>query len=259
MTLLEVRDFHGGYRGVAVVRGLNLTVSPGEIVAVLGSNGAGKTTTLLSVSGLLPVIRGEVNVFGESIRGKRPHAIARAGLAYVPDDRALFFQLTAEENIRLGARKRRLDFERILHVFPGMSRYLGKKCSVLSGGEQQAVALARALAAEPRMLMVDEMTMGLAPGIVEELFPTLRTIADQGVGVLLVEQNVPLALEIADRAYVLSHGDLVMAGSGRELASNMHLVEASYLGERTLDDGSAVPRPDPGSRTETSQRGASHA
>jgi branched-chain amino acid transport system ATP-binding protein len=211
------------------------------------------------VSGLLPLIWGEIKVFGESIRGKRPHAIARAGLAHVPDDRGLFFQLTAEENIRLGARRRRPDFERILPVFPGMMRYLSKKCSVLSGGEQQAVALARALAAEPRMLMVDEMTMGLAPTIVEELFPTLRTIADRGVGVLLVEQNVSLALEVADRAYVLSHGELVMAGSGRELAANMHLVEASYLGERTLNNGSTSPRPDMGVRPKISQGGADHA
>jgi branched-chain amino acid transport system ATP-binding protein len=234
--VLQIQGFDGGYSGMAVVRGLDLTVNAGEIVALLGSNGAGKTTTLLSVSGFLPVISGDIKVFGESIRGKRPHSVARTGLAYVPDYRGLFFQLTAEENIRLGARKRQPDFDRLFTVFPAMKRYLGVKCGVLSGGEQQAVALARALASEPRMLMVDEMTTGLSPTIVKDMFPTLRTIADQGVGVLLVEQNVLLALEIADRAYVLSHGDLVMKGSGSELAANMHLVEASYLGEHALDE-----------------------
>ena len=176
MTVLQIQGFDGGYSGMAVVRGLDLTVNAGEIVALLGSNGAGEDNNAASaVSGFLPVIRGDIKVFGESIRGKRPHSVARTGLAYVPDYRGLFFQLTAEENIEASARASgRPDFPAIgsSRFSRRMKRYLGVKCGVLSGGEQQAVALARALASEPRMLMVDEMTYGpVSDEIVKDMFP----------------------------------------------------------------------------------------
>ena len=228
--LLDVRGLWAGYDGVAVVHGVDLHVDAGEVVALLGPNGAGKTTTLLTVSGLLPVLDGEVEVLGAAPSTRRPQRVARRGVAHVPEDRALFAQLTVQENLRLGGR-RGADVDRVLGWFPALEPLLDRRAGLLSGGEQQMVAVGRALASGPRLLMVDEMSLGLAPVIVERLLPVVRRVADEaGVGVLLVEQHVRMALEVADRAVVLNHGRVVAADAADVLAADRQLLAASYLG-----------------------------
>lgn len=247
MAVLEIANLFTGYFGKAVVRDLSLTVEEGEVVAIFGPNGAGKTTTLLTVSGLVPPMDGDIKVLGRSIRGTRPHIIARNGVAHVPEERALFAQLSVRDNLRLGTARRGDVAEAtrtVLRHFPALEELLGRRAGLLSGGEQQMLALGRALIGRPRLLMVDEMSLGLAPIVVDRLLPVLSEIAaETGCGVLLVEQHVHLAMEVAERAYVLSHGDLVLQGTTKELAANRALLEASYLGERAVDelaDGATV-------------------
>jgi branched-chain amino acid transport system ATP-binding protein len=230
---LVLRDLHAGYRGIAVVRELNLEVRPGEVVALLGPNGAGKTTTLETIAGLNRPISGTVELSGENVGGKPAHVLARRGLALVPEGRALFPGLTVREHLRLaGGRGAGRREEELLEMLPELRKCLGRKAGLLSGGEQQMLALGRALVTRPRLLLVDEMSLGLAPVIVERLLPILRRAADElGSSVLFVEQHVALALEISDRAYVLAHGRIRLEGPAAELRERRDLLAASYLGE----------------------------
>ena len=233
--LLDIVNLSSGYADVPVVRDVNLHVDAGEVVALLGPNGAGKTTTLLTVSGLLKVLEGSVTVLGEPTNVGAPHKTAKSGLAHVPEDRSLFFGLTVRENLRVGLRGSRADqqrgLERALDLLPALQPLMDRRAGLLSGGEQQMLAMARALVGEPKLLLVDEMSLGLAPIIVERLLPIVREIANEsGTGVLIVEQHVHLALDVCDRAYVMSHGDIVLEGLAEDLKDRPDLLEASYLG-----------------------------
>jgi branched-chain amino acid transport system ATP-binding protein len=236
---LAVRDLHAGYRGVPVVRELNLEVRPGEVVALLGPNGAGKTTTLETIAGLHRPISGTVELSGEGIGGKPAHILARRGIALVPEGRALFPGLTVHEHLRLAGGRRRgaagsghRPEDELLEMLPELRKCLGRKAGLLSGGEQQMLAVGRALVTRPRLLLVDEMSLGLAPVIVERLLPILRRAASElGSSVLFVEQHVALALEISDRAYILTHGRIRLEGAAAELRGRRELLAASYLGE----------------------------
>jgi branched-chain amino acid transport system ATP-binding protein len=235
--VLQIARLNAGYAGVPVVRGLDLHVGSGEVVALLGPNGAGKTTTLLTVSGILPVLGGEIRVFGELLGRRAPQEIARAGVAHVPEGRALFPSLSVRDHLKIATPSgTKGAIEEVTQLFPALAKILDRKAALLSGGEQQMVAMARALVAKPKLLMVDEMSLGLAPLIVERLLETVRTIAlTTGCGILLVEQHVKMALEVADRVYVLSHGDLLMEGLAADLRGNPDLLESSYLGESILE------------------------
>jgi branched-chain amino acid transport system ATP-binding protein len=238
--LLRLEGVSAGYDGIAVIHDVDLAVSPGEVVALVGSNGAGKTTTLLTISGLVRLSAGELTALGRSVGAKRRLPIAevwrraRSGVAHVPEDRGLFFDLTAAENLRLGRPRRGegVPLDQVMTWFPHLGKVLDRKAGLLSGGEQQMLALARAVMSAPRVLLVDELSLGLAPIIVEQLLPVLRSIATEtGTGILVVEQHVPLVLEIADRAYLLSQGRITFDGSAAELRDRPDLVESGYLGE----------------------------
>lgn len=229
---LVLKELSAGYRGVPVVRELNLEVRPGEVVALLGPNGAGKTTTLETIAGLNRPISGTVDLSGETISGVPAHLLARRGLALVPEGRALFPGLTVREHLRLAGRRGGSREDELLEMLPELRKCLGRKAGLLSGGEQQMLAVGRALVTRPRLLLVDEMSLGLAPVIVERLIPILRRAADElGASVLFVEQHVALALEVADRAYVLTHGRIGLEGAAAELRERRELLAASYLGE----------------------------
>jgi branched-chain amino acid transport system ATP-binding protein len=230
--LLAVERLTAGYLGIPAVRELSITVAAGEVVAVLGPNGAGKTTTLSTIAGLLRPLGGSIRFEGREIGGRPAHRLARDGLSMVPEDRALFFDLTVRENLRLSRRSGGGTEEEILEMLPELRKCLGRLAGVLSGGEQQMLSLGRALMSRPRLLLVDEMSLGLAPVVVERLLPVLRRVAETvGAGVLFVEQHVPLALELADRAYVLANGRIALEGTASELQGDRELLEASYLGE----------------------------
>jgi branched-chain amino acid transport system ATP-binding protein len=217
---------------VPVVRGIDLTVGPGELVALLGPNGAGKTTTLATISGLLPRLGGDVRVLGDT-RTRGALELARRGLAHVPEDRGLFFGLTGREHLRLAARRGdKSAVDDALAPFPALAAIADRRAGLMSGGEQQMLAIARALASRPKLVMIDELSLGLAPIIVQSLLPLVRDAARSlGIGVLIVEQHVRAALDVADRAYVLVRGEIVLAGAADVLAGDPERITRAYLGD----------------------------
>jgi branched-chain amino acid transport system ATP-binding protein len=228
-----VEGLTAGYDGAPVVRDVDLSVDAGEVVALLGPNGAGKTTTLKAISGIVRPLAGRIVYAGTDTARHAPEILARRGIAHVPEGRGLFFGLTVAEHFRLGHRRERLDAERAYEYFPALAELRARPVGLLSGGEQQMLALGRALVRAPRLLLLDELSLGLAPVVVERLLPVVREYAhESGCAVLLVEQRMQLALEIADRGYVLSHGDVVLHSSADELRADEQLLVASYLGEQ---------------------------
>jgi branched-chain amino acid transport system ATP-binding protein len=230
--MLEVRGLSAGYLGEDVVRDVTLDVNDGEAVAVIGSNGAGKTTLFRAICGLLRTSRGAASFDGRSITGAGAHRIARRGLAYVPAERHLFPWMTVSENLALGAYPERPDRRRltlVFDVFPQLAHRRRQRAGTLSGGQQQMLAVARALMSNPRLLMLDEPTTGLAPKLASEAYAALVQLRVQGVALLLAEQQVPLALELADRGYVLENGRIELAGSSIDLKQDP-AVRRAYLG-----------------------------
>jgi branched-chain amino acid transport system ATP-binding protein len=232
--VLAIEGLTAGYEEAAVVRELDLTVGEGEVVALLGANGAGKTTTLRAISGIVHPMAGGIAFAGRDLAGVSISGRARLGIAHVPETRGLFFGLSVAEHFRLGHRGERLDSDAAYRYFPALAELRERRCGLLSGGEQQMLAVARALARHPKLLLLDELSLGLAPLIVEGLLPVVRDYAtDTGCGVLLVEQHIQLALTIADRGYVLSRGETVMHDRAEALRGNRDLLLASYFGERS--------------------------
>jgi branched-chain amino acid transport system ATP-binding protein len=238
-AMLDVAGLSAGYFGTPVVRDVDLHVAPGEVVALLGANGAGKTTTLSTIAGLLSPLAGSIALDGVAVGGRSAHRLARSGIALVPEGRALFPSLTTREHLRIAARGRARE-EELMEMLPELRKCGDRRAGLLSGGEQQMLAVGRALVSRPRLLLVDEMSFGLAPVVVERLLPVLRRIADETrTAVLFVEQHVALALRIADRAYVMRHGRIVLEGSGNELRQRRDLLTAAYMGETGLAVGAA--------------------
>jgi branched-chain amino acid transport system ATP-binding protein len=222
--LLQTHALDVGYRGQAVVRDLELEVRGGEVVCLLGANGAGKTTVLQTLAGELPAVAGEVHLFGHST-GAPLYRRVRQGLAYITDERSLIFGLSVKDNLSL----RGGSVASALELFPELEPLLERRAALLSGGEQQMVTMARCLAARPRLLVADELSMGLAPKVVDRLLQRLRDAADQGLAVLLVEQHVDKALACCDRGYVLSRGKLALSGSREALGQRHQEIEKAYL------------------------------
>ena len=224
-TLLECRGLAAGYGAMAVVRDVDLRVEPGEVVALVGPNGAGKTTTLLTLAGELPAIAGEVSFHGLATRAPL-YRRARLGMRFVTEERSVFMKLTAADNLRVAG----VAVADAVEVFPELEPLLGRVAGLLSGGEQQMLTLARAVAAKPALLLIDELSLGLAPRIVRRLLDTVRRVAtEQSTGVLLVEQHVRQALGIADRVYVMQRGHIVMNGTVDEMRGRIDEVESTYL------------------------------
>ena len=237
-ALLEVEGLRAGYGRLPVIFGIDLTVSEGEIVALLGLNGAGKTTTLRAISGMIPALGGRVSFGGEDVTGQSAERIARRGLVHVPEGRGIFPNLRVDESLRLAAALAKLDgaeasrrVEEAYATFPSLERRRTQAAGTLSGGEQQMLALARALIWRPRLLMVDEMSQGLAPAIVDQLFEIVGAFRDNGTALILVEQFVTRALAVADRAYVVEKGEIGYSGTAAALAADEEFVRSSYLGD----------------------------
>jgi branched-chain amino acid transport system ATP-binding protein len=231
---LAVRDLVAGFGQLTILNGISLELGAGEVVAVLGANGAGKTTLLRTIAGLISPRSGEIRLFGDSIGGQAPHLVSRAGIGHVPSGRELFPRLSVADHFELGGRlcapeRRAALQERLYAMFPVLAERRRQRAGTLSGGEQQMLAIARALMTEPRVLLLDEPSTGLAPKVVLSVFETLPMLRQQGVAVLLAEQSLPLGLSAADRGYVIDHGRIVMAGTAAELSSDQRVVD-TYLG-----------------------------
>ena len=234
--LLQLKNLQIAYGGIQAVKGINLELWAGETACLIGANGAGKTTTLNAIAGVQPIAGGDIVYAGEKINVLPAHKRLRRGVALVPEGRGIFTRLTVEENLRMGAYSRNdkagieADIERVYTMLPRIKERLSQVAGTLSGGEQQMVAIGRALLSRPRLLLLDEPSMGLAPLVVEKIFEVVQSVAKDGVTILLVEQNANLALEFAQRGYVMESGRITLTGSGDELLANPKVREA-YLGE----------------------------
>jgi branched-chain amino acid transport system ATP-binding protein len=235
-ALLELKRLQVAYGGIHAVKGIDLAVAPGELVCLIGANGAGKTTTLKGITGLQPVKSGSIHYNGDDITGKPAFQLVRKGLSMVPEGRGVFGALTIEENLAMGAYTRddragiRQDVERVFHLFPRLKERRRQTAGTLSGGEQQMLAMGRALMSRPKLLLLDEPSMGLAPLMVQKVFETVLAIAKEGVTILLIEQNAKLALEVSHRGYVMESGEITLSGAAKQLLSDPK-VRAAYLGE----------------------------
>ncbi|OGX23309.1 MAG: ABC transporter ATP-binding protein [Omnitrophica WOR_2 bacterium RIFCSPHIGHO2_02_FULL_45_21] len=233
---LKVKNLHISYGKIEVLKGISLEISQGKITALVGANGAGKSTALMAISGILPLKEGSMEFDGKTLERIRPDEITASGVVQVPEGRRVFRRLTVFENLQLGAFLRRNDhtvkedIERVFTLFPILSKRKSQEAGTLSGGEQQMLAIARALMARPKILLLDEPSLGLAPLVVEKIFDVLLKIQSEGVGILLVEQNARWALEVASWAYVIETGRIVLEGPGSQLLMNDR-VRSAYLGE----------------------------
>ena len=234
--LLDVRDLHVSYGAIVALRGVSLTLGKGEVVALIGANGAGKTSTLRAVSGMLRPMQGRITLAGADITGHKAHTLVSKGMAHAPEGRGIFLNLTIAENLDLGAYLRKdtaeiaKDLDESFALFPILKERYRQRAGTLSGGEQQMLAVARALMSRPTLLLLDEPSLGLAPQVIERIFSILRQVNARGVSVLLVEQNAHLALGMCHYAYVLETGEIVMEGTGKELLASPEIRKA-YLGE----------------------------
>jgi len=235
-TLLDVRDLHVSYGAIVALRGVSLHVGKGEVVALIGANGAGKTSTLRAVSGMVKPVSGRVQLETDDITGHKAHTLVGRGMAHAPEGRGIFLNLSVAENLSLGAYLRtdgaeiEKDREQCFSLFPILKERYTQRAGTLSGGEQQMLAISRALMSRPRLLLLDEPSLGLAPQVIERIFTILREVNAKGVSILLVEQNAHLALGLCHYAYVLETGEIVMEGTGRELLASPEIRKA-YLGE----------------------------
>ena len=235
--LLSVKNLHTSYGKIRAIKGISFDVAEGEIVTLIGANGAGKSTTLRTLSGLETPSEGSILYEGEEIAGMKPHLVAAKSIIQVPEGRRVFPQMTVSENLDMGAFLRKKDkagvkedLERVLTLFPRLQERISQKAGTLSGGEQQMLAMGRALMADPKLLMLDEPSMGLAPVIIEVIFDIIDKVNQEGITILLIEQNANLALQLADRGYVLETGSIKLTGTGEELLANEE-VRKAYLGE----------------------------
>jgi len=235
-TLLKVAGLKVAYGGIKAVKGIDLEVNEGELISLIGSNGAGKTTTMKAITGSLAMEAGDVEYMGKSIKGKGAWDLVKQGLAMVPEGRGVFTRMSITENLQMGAYVRTdkagiaQDIERMFGIFPRLKERKDQLAGTMSGGEQQMLAMARALMSQPKVLLLDEPSMGLSPIMVDKIFEVVRDVSSQGVTILLVEQNASRALQIADRGYVMDSGEIIMSGDAKQMLTDPK-VRAAYLGE----------------------------